>query len=466
MGSRIGAITFGGLSSGLPTDQIISKLMDLSRQPIQAMQKQSDDTSTKLDLYRDLNSKTSALRDALRGLDNMADVIRKTNDAPVPSAFEEFRQYAASSSDESKATVSISRSATPGTLSFSIERLAQQHRSISGTSASADTVIAAGGGSLSIQVGGGSATNIAIAAGATVQNVVDAVNAAGIDASAFVVNDGQGAVRIAIVGDKPGADHDLTISNDFGQTFTVTQAAQNARIVLDPDSSLPVAIESSTNTFQNVIQGLSLAAKATTATGERVTVTIDTSGDAVEKSLSKLVDAYNAVVDVIHKQSEVDPTTNRGGPLLGDPTMVNLAQRMAGAIARTYGSGSITSTAQLGIHLTGDGHLSLDEAKLGSLLDSNFEDVAKFVAGSGGFADQFRQVLDGFVDPKDGVLTSTINGASSRISDLKDSIDQANARLDDYEANLVQQFATLEDTLSQFQQQAGFLTSYLNSQSR
>jgi len=66
MGSRIGAITFGGLSSGLPTDDIIKKLLDLSRRPIALLEKQRDDTSERLDLYRDLNSKATALRDALQ----------------------------------------------------------------------------------------------------------------------------------------------------------------------------------------------------------------------------------------------------------------------------------------------------------------------------------------------------------------------------------------------------------------
>src|SRR5262245_26600477 len=114
MGSRIGAITFGGLSSAIPTDGIIKKRDDLARRPITLLEKQRDDTSERLDLYRDLNSKTTALRDALRGLDNMADVIRRENDTPLPSAFEEFREYQATSSDETKAKASVSRSATPG----------------------------------------------------------------------------------------------------------------------------------------------------------------------------------------------------------------------------------------------------------------------------------------------------------------------------------------------------------------
>ena len=461
MGSRIGAITFGGLSSGLPTEEIIGKLLDLSRRPIEVLEKQRDDSNKRLELYRDLNSKTTALRDALRGLDNMANVIRRADSPALPSAFEEFREYEAVSSDETKATASVGRSATPGSLVFSVEQLALQHRSLSGPYTAATDVISAGGGTLTIQVGSGAATNIAIAAGATVQGAVDAVNAAGIDATAFLVDDGQGAVRIAIVGDKTGADQSLTISNSFGATFTTTQEAASARIVLDPDSALALPIESSSNSFENLIQGLTLEAKGVTAATERVTVTIETSGAAVKESLVGLVDAYNAIVDVIREQNTVDPTTNRGGPLLGDSTMISLSQRLAAAMARTYGSGSITSTGQLGIQVGRDGRLQLDEARLEDALEADFEGVASFISGEDGFADQFRQVADSFVDPVDGALTARISGATDRLADLKQSIERAEERLETFEANLVRQFAALERTLSQFQEQSNFLNSFL-----
>jgi len=322
-------------------------------------------------------------------------------------------------------------------------------------------VVAAAGGTLTIQIGGGSATAISIAAGATVQGVVDAINGAGIDATAFAVDDGQGSVRIAVVGDKTGADQALTIGNDFGLTLTVTQTAADARIVLDPLSALPLPIQSSTNSFENVLQGLTIEARGVTT--DPVTVSVRPGIDAVKESLSELVDAYNAITDVIRAQNTVDPSTNRGGPLLGDSTMVSLGQRLSSALARTYGTGSVTSTGQLGIQLGRDGRLSLDETKLAAALDSDFEGIASFFAGAGGFADQLREVTDSFVDPLDnrGMLLARISGTTERIANLKDSIAAAEDRLDTFESNLVQQFAALERTLSQFQEQSNFIANYL-----
>jgi flagellar hook-associated protein 2 len=304
---------------------------------------------------------------------------------------------------------------------------------------------------------------IAVAAGAKIQGVVDAINGAGIDATAFAIDDGQGSVRLAVVGDKTGADQALTIGNDFGLTLTVTQTAQNARIVLDPDSALPLPIESSSNSFENVIQGLTIEARVATAAAERVTVNIRSDADAVKESLTGLVDAYNAIADVIRTQNTIDPTTNRGGPLLGDSTMVGLGQRLSSAFARIYGTGSVTNTSQIGIELGRDGRLSLNEAELADALESDFEGVATFFAGVGGFADQLRELTDSFVDPLDnrGMLLARISGTTERIANLKDSIADAEERLDTFESNLVQQFAALERTLSQFQEQSNFLASFL-----
>jgi flagellar hook-associated protein 2 len=465
MGSRIGAITFGGISSGLPTEEIVEKLLELSRRPIGLLEKQRDDSSERLKLYQDLNSRTTALRDALRGLDNMANVIRRLDAPALPSAFEEFRRYTATSSDEDKATASVGTGATSGSLVFAIEQLAQGHRSLSGAYTSSSQVIAAGGGTLSIAFDGGTPTDIDIDANATVQDVVDAVNGAGIGASAFVVDDGQGAVRIAIVSDETGADQALTITNDFGATFTTTQTAQNARIELDPDSSLTadggLLIESATNTFEDVIGGLTIEVKATTGASERITVAVTPDPEAVKEAIADFVAKYNAIIDLIRTQNTVDPTTNRGGPLLGDSTAVGLSQRLASAIARSYGSGDVQSSAQLGIEIARDGSLSLNEAKLEDALESDFEAAASFFVGEAGFADTLRQVADSFVDPVDGALTLRITGTTDRIADLNESIRRAEERLDTFESNLVQQFAALERTLAGFQQQSSFLTNFL-----
>ena len=48
MGLRIGAVTFGGLSSGIDTDKIIEQLVGLERRPIDLLEEQKSSFEEKL----------------------------------------------------------------------------------------------------------------------------------------------------------------------------------------------------------------------------------------------------------------------------------------------------------------------------------------------------------------------------------------------------------------------------------
>jgi flagellar hook-associated protein 2 len=467
MGARIGSVTFGGLSSGLPTDEIVSQLLELSRRPIDALERRKGGFDEKLEVLRDLNAKTLALRDALRRLDNMADVVRQADQAPLPSAFEEFRRYAASSSDETRLRASAGAGASPGSLSIQIDQLARQHRERSDDGfESAQSVFSATGGTLSIEVGVASptTTDVAIAAGATLEEVAAAINAAaGLAVTAFIVNDGRGAVdslRLFITSDATGVEQTLDVTTSFGRSFTATQTAQDASIALDP-GPLQTVITSPDNSFGDVVQGLSLQVLATTPLDQPVTVTVQTSTEAVLESLEELVGAYNAVADVVRQQSQVDPQTHRGGPLIGDPALVGLSQRLAGALARTYGSGELSHGSQIGLQLDRSGKLTLDREKLSDALEGDFEAVARFASGPGSLTDALREVVDSFVDPVSGALVARIQGTSESIADLDRSIADAEERLDELEAELVRQFAALERSVAEFQRQGNFLAGYL-----
>ena len=95
MGFRTGSVTFGGLQSGIPTNNIIESLLNLERRPIQVLEDQKTDYQSRLTIFQDLSSKTLALRDTLRSLDNLNSL------ASSRSAFEEFARFEATSSDTS-----------------------------------------------------------------------------------------------------------------------------------------------------------------------------------------------------------------------------------------------------------------------------------------------------------------------------------------------------------------------------
>ncbi len=459
MGLRIGGITFSGISSGFPTDEIIEQLLELEQRPIDALTERKEGFEEKLAIFQDLNTRTLALRDALRKLDNMN--LLGTDQ----SAEEEFRRFAATSSNSTLVTATAGSTATLGSLLVEVQQLATQERNISnGYSAETASV---GTGTFSIQVGTGPTTDITIdSSNESVEGFVAAVNSADAGVTAFVVDDG-GAIdpfKIIIVANDTGADNSLTLTDTLagGESplvMTETQTAANAQIVLDPGSAAPLTIESSTNTFSEFIRGLTLQVEKVST--EAVTIEVEPNPDEVQDAISELVSLYNDVIEIIAEQAKVDPNTNRGGPLIGDSTLLGLRQRLATIVASSIGSGSITSAIQIGLELNREGLLELDEDELQAALAADFEGVASFFSGVGSFADQLRTVADTYTDTVDGALVARINGTSRSIDDLGKSISDAEDRLERIEEGLVLQFAALERTIAGIQAQANFLSQFL-----
>ena len=456
MGLRIGGITFSGIASGFPTDEIIEQLLELEQRPIDLLQGRKESFEEKLAIFQDLNTRTLALRDALRKLDNM-------NLLGTDQAFEEeFRRFAATSSNSTIATATAGSRATPGTLAIEVTQLATQDRYISDAfAARTDSV---GTGTFSISIGGAPATDITIdASNESVDGFVEAVNDANAGVTAFVIDDGSGGAtpfRIVIVGDNTGTANDVGITEDLSPlAFTESQNAADATIVLDPGGAAPLTIQSSTNTFSDFIPGVTLQVEKVST--EVVTIEIEPDPDEVASAIADLVSVYNDVIEIIAEQAKIDPATNRGGPLIGDSTLIGLRQRLARVVASEIGSGSITSAIQIGLELDRNGQLQLDEDELDDALASDFEGVASFFAGVGSFGDQLRDVADTYTDIVDGALVTRINGTSSSIGDLTQSISDAEDRLETIEENLVLQFAALERTIAGIQQQANFLSQFL-----
>jgi flagellar hook-associated protein 2 len=463
MSSGIGAITFQGLSSGLDTQEIIDKLLELERRPISLIEDKKTRAEEKRTILEDLNTKTRTLRDILRKIDNM-----NTLGSGLSSS-EEFRRFEASSSDETIATATAGGRAMGGSIVIGVEQLAQQERNSSNGFSEENSSV--GTGTLQFRVGSGDPVSITIdSSNEGLTDLAAAVNDANAGVGAFVIYDGGASAspyRLVISSTETGADHAITFDSvPTGLTLTESQAAQNARIIIDRGQPGAITIESATNTFDSIAQDLSITVKRVDPTND-VTISLDQSTDKIVENLKGVVDAYNEIISIIDEQAVINPATNRGGPLIGDRTLLDLKQALATAISTTTGSGSVTSAFQVGLTIDRDGLLTLDEDKLRSALDASFDDVSEFFATRGGgfvsFSDRLRKVTDRFVDAVDGALVARIEGANRTISDLAKDIEDAEDRLERSEQSLVLKFSQLERLISQMKQQSDYLAQYLLS---
>ena len=285
-GSVTGSITFGGIASGFPTNEIVDQILELERRPIDLLEGQKEDFEGKLSILQDLNTKTLALRDALRKLDNMTDI-------GTASFEEEFEQITttttANSSHEDRAKVTATGSAQSSTIIIEVEQLARNDRHVSTSFAAETSTIS--NGTFSVTVNGVTTTlevdgtnNIIVngldtgidtsAPNDTLTGFVEAINASGANLRSYIVDTNQGGnpYRVYIEGDT-GEDEQITFGNDLSLNFNQKQDARNARLALDPGGG-EIDIEGPTNVFTDIIQGVSI--EALQSGGQDITINVTT----------------------------------------------------------------------------------------------------------------------------------------------------------------------------------------------
>ncbi len=458
-------IGVSGLMSGLDTDSIISKLMDLEKRPIVLLQKKEADYQAKITALGQVKS-------AMSGLKSAVDALQKSDD---------FVAYSAKSSNEDILTVSAGEKVLPGVYNITVSHLASAQSVRSAAFTGSDETV--GTGTLTVQVGTGEAVDIKIDSDHnTLSGIAQAINDADTGVTAGVINDGGGNFYLTLQSQETGANNTikLTMQDDDGdnndssglsslytdpsaQTLTETQAASNAQLTVNG-----MDVERSGNEITDLINGMTLNLKSADAS-KSVTVNSSTDYGGITGKLRSFVKNYNALVDILKKQTAYNPATKQGGTLIGDSTVSRIGLSLSRMVYETVDGidSSVNSLSKLGIEIEDGGTLSLDTGKLKSAMEAHPDDVAALFTssepGNKGIAVRLGTMLDGYLKSSTGIFAAETDGLQKSIDKIDDQIEQINDRLSKREANLRHKFDNLENLLAEFQRTSGQLDQQLTA---
>ncbi len=285
-----GSITFTGLNTGTDWDAIIEAQMAVEEYRYNSMLAAQSDYEARLAAVQDLETQMTTLYQTLQSYSDVSDFLAK----------------GATSSDETCLTVTADNDAEEGSHTVVVNQLAKNDIWSSDDGyASTDTVITDTDQTFSFTYGDETYT-IDVPGGTTLSEFASLINNASgnnDDVRAGIINEGS-AYHLQIRGMDLGADNTVTI-NDTGfdamgpDAFTNTQKAQNAQIKVD---GFPAAadewIERSTNTIDDVIDGVTLQLKkATGSDGVNVDVTLDS--DAMVEAIETVVESINTILQLL-----------------------------------------------------------------------------------------------------------------------------------------------------------------------
>ena len=385
-----------GIGSGLDVNGIVNQLMVSERQPLNILNRQEQVYNQKLSAFGQVRSALATFQTALKDL----------------SSGSKFQALSATSSDTKVLSASASGKAIPASYQIGVTQLAQQHKVASAGYATTDAVI--GSGTLNIQFGtydsglnsftanaDKAAKSISIApANNTLAGIRDAINAANAGVTATVVNDGTATGnRLVLTSSDSGASNSLKISvtDDDGTPLNATglsalaydptaavgsgknleQKAAALDALLDIDG---IAVKQSTNTVKDAIDGVTLNL-AQTNVGQKLTLVVGRDSKAVTDAVQAFVTSYNGASGTLKNLTAFKGPGAQNGILLGDSTARGIQVEMRDLLNTSINSGgALTTLSQIGVSFGSDGTLSLDNAKLTTAINTNFDGIAALFA--------------------------------------------------------------------------------------
>ncbi|MDH3346920.1 MAG: flagellar filament capping protein FliD [Desulfobulbaceae bacterium] len=440
-----------GLGSGLDLSGILDSLRSVDEAPIRLMQtrqQQSDQRVFELDA---LNTKFLAVKTAAEEL----------------ASLDTYNALISSSSDESVLTVSTTSSANAGTYSMTVGRLATQDSWVSTGVATADTVVSTAGGVFSYDFNGAAGGSVVMAAGATMQELADAINADGANpgVTAMVMDTGDGSGTpfvLQLVSNETGEANSIT-AVDFSNLDTVTLGETEPAVNRDAELIIGgVTYNRGTNTITDLFAGMTLNLETTGSS----TVKVESDSATIKEKILALVEAFNSAMVEISSNSEYDADTQVAGPLNGMSSIQSLPNQLSSILTSTLAlGGTYENLIDIGLEVDKYGIYSFDETVLDDALSTNLADVQLLFAGDDlgteGVADLFSNQLDEITKSSAlGGLIGTEKDAAQGNSDrLGDQITEATERLDMRYETLKRQFIMLDQLMSSLRSEGDFLAS-------
>ncbi|MGQ0720047.1 MAG: flagellar filament capping protein FliD [Candidatus Eiseniibacteriota bacterium] len=363
-----------GIVSGLDTTALIDALVTSRSGPVLLLQQRQAQKTAQLSAWKSFEA-------ILVSLKVETDRLGRSTQWSTPRV---------TVSDEEILTAAGSSKAALASYEFAVGALAEAHQIQSVAFASRTDAV--GGGTLSITVGTRT-TDLTVAAGATLEDLAAQIEEAEVGASASIVRSDDGAAEayyLVLTSDETGTSSAISVTSSLsGGTdpvlATEVRAAANAQLLLGGDGGL--ALQSTTNTFEDVVDGVDVTVRRVTDPGESVTVDVGRDTEGLETAVRTFVDRYNAMISFVNGQYAFDPEVGTRPPLLGDASLTAMTSEVRGLVTRALpgGTGSVRTLFAAGIRSGSDGTLTFDVDEFRDALAADFDAVANLFQADAAF---------------------------------------------------------------------------------
>ncbi len=416
-----GDIYVGGLTgTGFDSAAMVQQMLQLRSIPIQRLQVEKQIVETKLSYLGQLYESVNSFYEFFSNL-NVDDL---------------FKGKRATVSNTDVVSVSVTDDAPNIEFNLTVNKLSQGEIRVSNGGVANLTDTFAGSGTLTITYNTGSTTesfNINYSAGQTLEDLVNAINSAQERVKASVYYDGskyslmlseQDLGASTVETDTTGGVYVIDVTglpSELGTGLNTIQSAQNAQITIGTGSP----VTSPTNTFENVISGVTIEAKDLGSSN----VKISEEYSKVTSFLKDFADRYNKVVNMVDAL-----TSGEDALFLGENTITNLKYGIANRLDPLIELGVLNYDGETG-------EISIDSSKLNDLLNTEPERVKDAI-------NNLKSDFGTYLEVQSDTFKGFKNTLEDRVSRLDTRIQSLAQRLAQEEIFLRKQFSRLEAFIS------------------
>lgn len=440
-------ISSAGIGSGLDVPNLVAQLVANERAPTAALIDRSErQTKAQISALATLRSAFDGLRTALTKLTSDDSALARKVSVQAEAGF----------------TATAAAGAATGNYQVEVLALASAHKLSSAAYGKSDSVV--GTGRLTI-VSGETTINVDIDdKNNTLAGIRDAINRAadGKGVTATIVNADDGA-HLVLSSTQTGAANAIRVTTSGGDgglaglrhdppnasTMTQLSAAADARIKVDG-----LARSSASNTITDMLQGVTLTLnKAAVGTVKELSVASDPT--VLRNAAKGFVTSYNAALGAIASTSKYDPATKIAAAFNGDAMVRGTGQEL-----RNQLSASVTDLKALGITISADGTLKMDDAAFDAAVAKDPTTATKLFSADNGLASGLQKTMAGLLDD-DGLLDSRSDNLAGRTRSIEDQRTALDRRMTQVEARYRAQFVALDGLMAKMQSTSNFLAQQL-----
>ncbi len=295
-------------------------------------------------------------------------------------------------------------------------------------------------------------------AAGTLTALVEAINRAGLDVEASIVNVGSTGApdyRLAVRSTKLAA-MSIQLEDDSRELLETLATGEPASYKVN---GMAAAIESESRTV-TLAPGLTVTLLGRSDPGVATTVTVSRSSSALNSVLSGFVSAYNAALDALDAHRG-----EAGGALAGQSIVRTLSEALREATRYEAASGHLRTITDLGLRFDDKGKLSLDGAALESAVAGGWQHLFDFLGeGSGaGFLAWARGVMDALLDAEDGMVSLVAKSLQNEIAAQDRRIAAEEERVERMREDLLARMAAADAMIAAMEQQALYIRNLFES---